>query len=273
MENAPISIHVVSDSLGETGELVARAAEAQFAPGQFRIERLPKITSPEQLREAVRKHKGQYCIFLYTIVDRELCREMERLTAEEGINSVDLLGPPVDLISAVTGYEPTGESGAMRRTDEEYFQRIEAMEFAVKHDDGRNTEGLLDADIVLIGVSRTSKTPISMFLAFKGYRVANVPLVPGMQPPHELFEVDPRRVFGLVTSADILHQIRTARLGEMGGYIHGYAERESIERDLAEARQLMRQIGCLVIQTGGRAIEESAQEIITHLQNGYPVRD
>lgn len=271
-EYAPISIHVISDSLGETGDLVARAAEAQFEPDQFRIERLPKITSPEQLREVVSSHCGNYCLFFYTLVNRELCAEMERLCAD-GINGVDLLGPAVDMLSRVTGLKPTGEAGAMRRTDQEYFDRIEAMEFAVKHDDGRNAEGLLEADIVLIGVSRSSKTPLSMYLAFKGWRVANVPLAPGITPPPELFELDPRRVFGLVTSSDILAQIRTERMRELGGYVHGYAELEAIESDLEEARTIMRRIGCLVVNTGNRAVEESAQEIIRHLHSRQTVRD
>ncbi len=269
---APISIHVISDSLGETGDLVARAAEAQFEPDRFRIERLPKVTTPEQLREMVKSHCGNYCLFFYTLVNCELCAEMERL-CDEGINGVDLLGPAVDMLSSVTGYRPAGEAGAMRRTDQEYFDRIEAMEFAVKHDDGRNPEGLAEADIVLVGVSRSSKTPLAMYLAFKGYRVANVPLAPNVTPPPEIFELDPRRVFGLVTSAEILHEIRTERMRELGGYVPGYAEREAIEADLEEARAVMRRIGCLVVNTGGRAVEEAAQEIIRHVQGGLNTQD
>src|SRR5690606_32272767 len=115
----------------------------------------------------------------------------------------------------VTGTRPSGEVGRIRRTDEGYFDRIEAMEFAVKHDDGRNPEELADADIVILGVSRTSKTPISMYLAFKGWRVANVPLAPGVEPPKELFELDPRKLFGLVTSADVLLAIRRERMKEL----------------------------------------------------------
>ncbi|MCG2807444.1 MAG: pyruvate, water dikinase regulatory protein [Actinomycetota bacterium] len=271
-EDTPISIHVISDSLGETADLVARAAEAQFEPDKFRIERLPKVTSPEQLHELVSSHCGRYCLFFYTLVNRELCAEMERL-CEGGINGVDLLTPAVEMLSTATGYLPAGEAGAMRRTDQEYFDRIEAMEFAVKHDDGRNIEGFKDADIVLIGVSRSSKTPLAMYLAFKGWRVANLPLAPEMIPPPELFELDPRKVFGLVTNAEILHEIRTERMKELGGYVHGYAEREAIETDLEEARALMRRIGCLVVNTGGRAVEEAAQEIIRHVHGGLNTRD
>lgn len=272
MPESPITIHVISDSLGETGEMVARAAEAQFEPGSFRIERLSKVSTPEQLQDAVKSHCGRQCIFFYTLVDSALKREMDQL-CESGVHGVDLLGPAVRVLSECTGLKPTGESGAVRRTDQRYFDRIEAMEFAVKHDDGRNTEGLIEADIVLIGVSRTSKTPLSMYLAFKGWRVANVPLAVGVTPPDEIFEVDPRRVFGLVTSADVLLEIRSERMKELGTYVPGYAEREAVETELEEARALMRRIGCLVVRTENRAIEEAAQEIIRHVQGGLKTSD
>ncbi len=273
MANGTVSIHVVSDSLGETGEMVARAAAAQFEADAFVIERLPKITTAEQLHEVVQSHCGEHCLFLYTLVNDELCAEMRRLVAAGGINAVDLLGPAVDLLHRVTGHEPTGEAGAVRRTDEEYFDRIEAMEFAVSHDDGRNPEGLLEADIVLLGVSRTSKTPLSMYLAFKGWRVANIPLASGVEPPQQLFEVDPRKIFGLVTSAEVLMEIRTERMRELGTYVPRYAEREAVETELEEARALMRKLGCIVVRTANRAVEESAQEILRYVEGVQRTRD
>ncbi|MEN6429927.1 MAG: pyruvate, water dikinase regulatory protein [Coriobacteriales bacterium] len=269
--NDTYTVHILSDSLGETAEMVARAAAAQFDHEGIRLERLPKITTPTQLREVVTSHCGRWCIFLYTLVDASLRAEMEALCAE-GVNGVDLLGPAVDVISRVTGLTPSGEPGAVRRTDEEYFSRIDAMEFAVSHDDGRNPEELIEADIVLLGVSRTSKTPLSMYLAFKGYRVANVPLASGVTPPHEIFELDPRRVFGLVTDVDTLMQIRTQRMEELGAYIRGYADREAVEAELAEARAVMRRIGCIVVRTGGKAIEEAAQEIMRSYE-GFTTAD
>jgi len=272
VNRVPISIHVVSDSLGETGEMVARAAAGQFGPDAFRIERLPKIHTPEQLRQEVRSHCGVYCLFFYTLVDDALCAEMKRL-CDEGVNGVDLLGPAVELLESVSGFEPTGEAGSIRRTDEDYFDRIEAMEFAVKHDDGRNPEGLADADVVLIGVSRTSKTPLSMYLAFKGIRVANIPLAPGSSPPDELFEVDPRKVFGLVTDPEVLLDIRKERMRELGMWVPRYAEREAVEEEMREARSLMRKIGCLVVHTDNRAVEEAAQEILRHLSGAVTTKD
>ena len=272
MAASPLTIHVLSDSLGETGEMVAVAVAAQFDDDGFRIERLPKVRTPEQLRETVRSHCGEQCIFFYTFVDESLREEMRVLVAE-GVNAVDLLGPAVNLLMDVTGFRPTGIAGAIRRTDREYFDRIEAMEFAVRHDDGRNPEGLQEADIVLLGVSRTSKTPLAMYLAFKGWRVANVPLAHGTEPPQEIFELDPHRVFGLITTPDVLVEVRRARLREMGAYVPGYAEREAVECELEEARAVMRKIGCLVVHTDDRAIEEAAQEIIVHVEGGLATMD
>lgn len=263
----PVTIHVVSDSLGETGEMVARAVVSQYEPDAFRIELLNRVRTPEQLRDEVRSHCGRHCIFLYTLVDEELRAEMERL-CEEGTNGVDLLGSSVALLERVTGRKPSGRAGALHDTDQEYFDRIGAMEFAVSHDDGRGAETMRDADVVLIGVSRTSKTPLCMYLAYKGIRAANLPLAPGMEPPHELFELDPRRIFGLMTDAEVLIDIRQDRMREMGAYVPRYAEREAVEEELAEARALMRKLGCLVIRTDNRAIEEAAQEIIRHMEGG-----
>jgi [pyruvate, water dikinase]-phosphate phosphotransferase / [pyruvate, water dikinase] kinase len=261
----PISVHVLSDSLGETGEMVARAAVAQFQPGGFHIERLPKVSTPEQLRQVVESHCGERCIFLYTLVDRALRASMEQLVTE-GVHGVDLIGPAVQELASATGRRPTGEPGAMHRTDEDYFDRIEATEFAVMHDDGRNPEDLHLADVVLLGVSRTSKTPLSMYLAFKGYRVSNVPLASGVEPPAQLFDLDPRKVFGLVTEAAVLVDIRRERMREMGAFVPRYAEREAVETELEEARALMRRIGCIVVRTDNRAVEESAQEILRYVE-------
>lgn len=267
------SIHVLSDSLGETGEMVALAAAAQFEPGAFRIERLQRVDDPSELRDVIDTHCGEHCIFLYTLVDESLRAEMNRLAAQKRVHAVDLLGPAVNLIAEVSGFKPTGEAGAVRRTDAGYFERIEAMEFAVKHDDGRNPEGLAEADIVLIGVSRTSKTPMSMYLAFKGYRVANIPLAKGSEPPIELEDVDPRKLFGLVSSAHTLVEIRRERMKELGMVVPMYADLEQVERELEDARALMRRLGCIVINTDGRAIEETAQDILRWLDDSIMTMD
>jgi len=268
-----VTIHLLSDSLGETADAVARAVAAQFPPGAFRLERLPKVDSAEQLREMVASHCGEHCIFFYTLIEEHLLAEMRSLVAEGRVRGVDILGPGIELLASVTNLEPRGQAGAIRQADEAYYDRIEAMEFAIKHDDGRNPEGLVNADVVLVGVSRTSKTPLSIYLASKGFYAANIPLVRGSEPPEELFELDPRRVFGLVSSTPVLAEIRTKRMAELGTYVAHYADREDIDADLAEARAIMRRIGCIVVRTDNRAVEETAQEIIRYLRGGLEMQD
>jgi regulator of PEP synthase PpsR (kinase-PPPase family) len=269
----PITVHLLSDSLGETADAVARAAVAQFPPGTFRLERLPKISGVEQLRDCVSNHCGAHCIFLYTLVKQDLVEEMRRLVSERGVRGIDILGPSVELLGGIAGTAPRGIAGTIRQPDEAYYDRIEAMEFAIKHDDGRNPEGLVDADVVLVGVSRTSKTPLSIYLASKGYYAANVALVRGSNPPAQLFEVDPRKVFGLISSPDVLADIRAKRMAELGTYVAHYADRGDIEKDLEEARSVMRRIGCIVVRTDNRAVEETAQEIIRYLRGGLETQD
>lgn len=268
-----LTIHILSDSLGETADAVARAATAQFPRGTFRVERLPKVSTSQELREVVAAHCGESCIFLFTLVKDELRNEMLALASVGRVRAVDIVGPSVDLLSRVSGIDPRGVAGAMRQPDEAYFDRIDAMEFTIKHDDGRNPEDLDHADVVLVGVSRTSKTPLSIYLASKGFYAANIPLVRGTAPPEELFGVDPRKVFGLISSPAVLAEVRTKRMAELGTYVAHYAEREDIEEDLAEARAVMRKIGCIVVRTDNRAVEETAQEIIRYLRGSLKTQD
>lgn len=269
------TVHVISDSLGDTAADVALAAASQFSSGAVHIERLPKAHNMDQVKLFLdiqtQKKKGernQALTVFYTIADpifrEELAWELER----RDIISVDLLGPSVSALSQLTGEAPSGKSGAIRKTDARYFRRIEAMEFSVNHDDGRNTHELTEADIVLIGVSRTSKTPLSMYMAFQGYRVANVPLAPGMEPPAELFEVDTHRLYGLISTPQVLSEIRHRRLGSEQALLAAgsYAEPMIIEDELKEARALMRRLGCIVIRTDNKAVEETAQEILLYFE-------
>lgn len=261
-----ITLHILSDAIGETGESVARAISSQFPDVRFHINRSAMIRSVDELREIVESHLGDTTyLFVYTFAQGALHDEMDELV-KRGAVGIDLLGSMVSRIERITGKQASGQIGALRRTDKKYFDRIDAMEYAVSHDDGRHPEGLVHADVVLIGVSRTSKTPLSMYLAYRGLRTANIPLTPGTTPPDELFDVDPRRVYGLITSADLLVTIRTARMREIGTCVPEYATREYIERELEDARAVMRKIGCIVLSTASRAIEEVAQELMRYVE-------
>lgn len=264
------NVYILSDSLGETADQVAKAALSQFDTDLFQIVRLPKVGSTVQLEQLVAAARGERCVFLYTLADPSLRDEMRHIANQVDILAIDILGPCIEALAFISGEVPAWEAGMIRKTDRGYFEKIEALEFAVKHDDGRGTEELDQAEIVLIGVSRTSKTPLSMYLAFKGYKVANVPLMSEVDPPPQLMEIDNRRVFGLISSPEMLAEIRGQRISDLGLYARRYADREAIERELDNARALMRRIGCIVIKTEARAIEETAQEILRHLEASAP---
>jgi hypothetical protein len=264
-------VHVISDSLGETANGVVLAAAAQFDWGQIKIERLGKVTNVNQVKEyfdAIGEDDTHPSAVFHTIVDTDLRREVRRVLDDRGIPSIDLLGPAINVMATLTQQEPKGVPGIIHNTDDKYFRRVEAMEFFVEHDDGRNPQDLKKADIVLIGVSRTSKTPLSMYLAFLGFKVANVPLALGVQPPVELDEVDPGRIFGLLSSTDVLADIRQRRLSDDAAFAlaGSYADPAEIVAEQTEARALMRRLGCITVHTEKKAVEETANEIIEHIE-------
>lgn len=263
------TVLVISDALGETAASVALAAAGQFDEGAVAIERLSRVQDARQVKRYLESLAGaaKKIAAFHTIVQDELRSEVAGLLVEQGIAAVDLLGPAISAIAAITEDAPKGIPGVIHQTDERYFQRIACMEYTVEHDDGRGADDLSEADIVLIGVSRTSKTPLSMYLALQGYRVANIPLAPQVEPPQALFEVDPARIFGLVTTVEAIAPIRVQRLGnaQAQSAAGSYADPDAIELEFAYARSLMKRLGCFVVHTDGKAIEESATEIIERL--------
>ena len=271
-----LAIHIISDSVGDSAATIATAAASQFAHLECVIERLPNVARVEHVATYIDQHLDMQApddrelVVFYTIADPELCQQFEEYVADKNVLAVDLIGPAIGAIAEATGETPLGTSGLIRKTDKDYFDRVSALEFAVDHDDGRNPEGLLAADIVLIGSSRTSKTPLSIYLAVQGYRVANVPLAPGSAPPPQLFEVKPARVFGLTSEAGLLSEIRFRRLGKAAEAAASYADPASVQSDLDEARAIMRRIGCIVVRTDNRAVEETAQEILRYYEAANP---
>ncbi len=261
------AVYIVSDSLGETADQVTKAALSQFDPDTFRVVRMPKISSAAQIEDIVLAAAHDACIVVfYTFADPALRGEMARIAKATSVEAVDIIGPGIVALERASGVSPAWKAGMIRKTDRDYFDRVEALEFAVKHDDGRGADDLADAEVVLIGVSRSGKTPLSMYLAYKGYKVANVPLMVEVEPPAELFSLDPRTVFGLVTDPSLLVEIRGQRLRELGGYTRQYSDHEFVDRELETARGVMKRIGCMVIRTDNKAIEETAQEIIRHVE-------
>ncbi len=262
-KKSEVVVFALSDSIGETAEFVIRAAASQFNGSKLIIRRVPYISSEDQIRDIVRKARETDSLVVYTLVLPELRDAIERAGWEMGVLTVDVLGPVLDAVSEKMAANPRLEPGLVRQIDDEYFRKVEAVEFAVKYDDGKDPRGLLRADIVLIGVSRTSKTPLSMYLAHKRLKVANVPLVPEVPPPDELFDIPNTRVIGLTVSPDQLHGIRRERLKSMGLTVRAeYAEMERILNELEYADKIMKRIGCPVIDVTNKAVEETAGRIL-----------
>jgi len=199
----------------------------------------------------------------YTIISPVLRRKLKELTKLVNVTVVDIIGPMLQGVSKITETEPTMKPGMIHRLDEEYFKRVEAIEFAVKYDDGKNPLGFLKADIVIVGVSRTSKTPLSMYLAHKRIKAANLPLVPEVNLPSELFEIPPYKIVGLIIDPFKLNFIRSERLRAMGLDANAsYANIERINEELEYARGVMRRIHCPIIDVSSKAIEETANLIL-----------
>ncbi len=273
------TIHVISDSVGLTAQAVARAAAAHYGVTNPAIEVLPKVRSFEEVRTFLEEHSEYHLrrlgddriLVFYTLVDRDLSRQItEYIAAHDHIVAVDLMTDAISAISRMTDLKPSSKPGGLHVADQYYFRRIEAIEFTIAHDDGRNPQELHQADIVLLGVSRSSKTPTSIYLSQQGYKVANIPLDPSTEPPAQLATVDRSRLFGLMTTPDVLIGIRQRRLGRAVGVASSYADPEYVYQDLEKARALMRKLGCIVVHTENRAVEETAQEILRYYERAHP---
>lgn len=271
-------IYILSDSLGNTAEHVAKAAIAQFKDGDFIVKKYPHIKEENDLDYVLQEVlKTENKIILHTIVKKELVHKISDFAYENQIRCVDLLTPLVDSISRLTHREPLQESGMLRKMNDRYFRRVESIEFAVKYDDGKDPRGVVKADLVIIGISRTSKTPLSMYLANKNIKVANIPLVPEAQLPKELFEIPAKKIIGLTNTPEKLNEIRTERLKAMGlsnvnSSENRYANMDRILEEIDYAESIMKKIGCPIINVANRAIEETAEKIIAYLRrNGIKI--
>jgi regulator of PEP synthase PpsR (kinase-PPPase family) len=261
MPPQPVELHVVSDSTGETATRLVHALEAQFPDQPFEEIRHPMIESVADLAQAVQRAKGRRAVVVYTLVEPRLRDEMRTLCRRARLHYCDLLGQPIEAVAKVSGTAAKMQPGGRHPLDETYFRRMEAIEFAVKYDDGM-AGGLNDADIVLVGVSRTSKTPLSIYLGYLGFRAANVPIVKGIDPPSELFEVDPAKIVGLKIDAKRLAEIRKSRSRRMGGSNHRYSKLLEVYEELEQAETVQRRLGCPVIDTTELSIEETAARVI-----------
>lgn len=265
-------VFAISDATGTTAERVVQAALTQFEGAEVEITRHGGVRTVQQVREIMREAAAKNSFVVHTLVSERLRRVVLREGRRCNVETIDLMGPLLARLTAVLSRAPLAEPGLFRPFDDAYLARIEAIRFTVNHDDGRNTHDLDRADIVLVGVSRTCKTPTSVYLATQGWRVANVPLVLGIKPPPELFRLPRRRVVALTVEPERLAVLRKPRVERMGTTGHNYAALEFVKREVAYAYEVLgRRPDWPIVDMTAKSIEEAAAEI-AHLVGGQPRR-
>lgn len=256
-------IYAISDSLGKTAESVARATASQYDKEPIEIIRVPYIVSEQQIDEVLEDAKVGGHVICHTIVSISLRNYLHTKAKEYGVQAVDIMGPVLNAVGTIADTEPRMTAGMVHKLDQEYFKKVEAIEFAVKYDDGKNPSGFAKADIVIIGVSRTSKTPLSMYLAYKKIKAANLPLVPEVPLPEELFKIPPKKIVGLIIDPYKLNNIRSERLRAIGLEDEAnYASVERINQELEYAKAIMRRLHCQVLDVSNKSIEETSSFVM-----------
>jgi [pyruvate, water dikinase]-phosphate phosphotransferase / [pyruvate, water dikinase] kinase len=260
-------IYVISDATGETAERVIRAALSQFYDEEVRVVRLCRIHNQADVHQAMSVAVHEPGMIAYTLVDPQLSQMVGLLAEEHGLYAVDLLSGLIYSLSRFLGATSQEKPGLLHRIDTDYFKRMEAVNFTVTHDDGQETRNLHKADLVLVGASRSSKTPLSMYLAHKGYKVANVPLVKGIDPPEELFQIDQGKIVGLIIDPKRLVEIRTSRLINMRQSPRGiYADYQHVEDEITYCKRLYRRHSeWMVIDVTNKSVEEASSEIMRRM--------
>lgn len=256
-------IHLISDSTGETVITAARAALVQFERVETTEHVWPMVRGRSQVEEVIAGIKAHPGFVLYTLVDAETRNILEEGCRRLQVPSIAMLEPIVAALGSYLGAEVHARPGRQHIMDADYFERIEAMHFVLSHDDGQSTRDLNDADVVVVGVSRTSKTPTCIYLANRGIKAANIPVVPGCPLPPEIFEVDNPLIVGLTEDPKRLVEIRRNRLRMLKqDQQTDYVDSETVAKEISAARRLFASHGWPVIDVTRRSIEETAARIL-----------
>ncbi len=268
------SIFIVSDATGLTAENVIKAVILQFKPSTVEIKRISRVRNKPRIVEAVQIASKARGIIIHTLVSQELRKTLLSEAAEYCVPTVDLIGPMMKVLTDFFEMPPIVSPGLQHELSEGYFRGIESIEFTINHDDGRDPDGLYLADIVIVGVSRTSKTPLSMFLSNQySLRVANIPIILELDLPHQLFRFNKDRIIGLTISPKRLIEIRKIRIQRIKGQApSGYADYDRILKELIYSHQIFASQSWTIIDVTEKSIEETASEIIDimNLRGLYP---
>ncbi len=261
------AFYLLSDGTGETAEAVITAAIAQFSKDDVKIIRIGHILTREQVTEQLNEADKNHALIFYTFVHRELAIYIDNECSKRRIDCLDLMSPILHKLSKFFGHAPEGVPGLLHEVGEEYFQRMEAMEFTLKNDDGQVINNLDEANIILVGVSRSSKTPLSIYLSCRGYKIVNIPLVMGIPPPPTLLEVDPKKVVGLFLDVKQLVGRREIRVKTLGvAPSTGYIDYDQVRQELRWARALCRDNNWKVVHVTDKSVEETAHEVLVKLK-------
>ena len=260
-------LHLVSDATGETLVTVARAAAAQYATISPIEHVYPLVRTMKQLDRVLTEIEASPGIVLYTLLDPELTEKLEGKCRDLGLPCRSILGPVLRVFQAYLGTETTPRVGAQHMLNAEYFKRIDALNYTMLHDDGQHTEDLEEAEVVLVGVSRTSKSPTSIYLANRGVKTANVPIVPGVSMPSQLERLTKPLVIGLYASPERIVQIRQNRLLGLRAHHDGdaYVDRQAVAEEIASSRRLCARHNWPLIDVTRRSIEETAAAVMALL--------
>lgn len=261
---------LISDSTGETAQNYIKSVTSQFPDLKVNLIRKPSIDTTEEIDEVMDK-ADENCIVVQTIANEDLSKHLRAVAKEKNIEVLDILNYGIRKVEEATGLKAVRQIGLTRTLSEDYFNMIEAIEFAIQYDDGKDPRSFPLSDIVLVGVSRTSKTPTTMILATKNFKVSNLPLVPEIKIPREIFEVDPDRIIGLVIDPDKLSNIREVRsksLGIVGESI--YYDDKRIRRELEYAHEVFKDLDCKVIDVTENTIEQTATDIVQYYFEKFP---
>lgn len=260
-------IHLVSDSTGETLEAIVGAALVQFEGVNVRKHFWPLIRSALQMNRLMDDIREQPGLVLYTVVNPDIRQTLEEACEKSDIPVLSIMDPVINLLGSYFGRQAAARPGLQHTMDARYFERIDALHFTIAHDDGQLVEDMAEADIILLGVSRTSKTPTSIYLANKGYKTLNIPFVPGVGMPPELPLMKNKFIIGLTTSPERLVQIRTQRLRTVGEVRDtSYADFETVREEIKVCRRYLSENGWPVLDVTRRSIEETAAAIIARFQ-------
>jgi len=266
-------VYAVSDGTGNTCETVIKSALAQFAEGLAQIEKVPHIRTEAQVKEVLENAASKNAVVIYTTVSPDVRQKILSYGQSLGVPTVDILGPILSRLSDLLEISPMAIPGIFRELDEEYFQRIEAMDYTVKHDDGMSLDDLDKAGIVLLGISRTAKTPTSIYLAYRGWQVANVPIILDMGIPDEVYQLDQRKVIGFTISPERLRTVRVERLRKL---VHhqaiDYTDLAAIQQEVIYANRLILKNRWPLIDVTFKSIEETSTEVMRIIYREMGVR-